>query len=133
GATITLALAGGGRLDIAPAVAEWDLCADLNAIIALRCSESAAVVLDWAEYHAGLHGLQAAVILNRAPDEHDRFARALAKGLADRGLDLTLVVVESPVPLGKRDTGPESHPFLAPDAPGKDRMERPAPDPWRAP
>jgi hypothetical protein len=36
-------------------------------------------------------------------------------------------------PLGKPGLGPETHPFLAPDAPGKDRMTPPDPDPWRAP
>ena len=46
---------------------------------------------------------------------------------------LRVVLVEVPVPLGRADMPAESHPILAPDAPGKDRMARPAPDPWRAP
>ncbi len=42
-------------------------------------------------------------------------------------------MVDLVLPSGKAGTGPETHPFLAPDAPGKDRMEKPAPDEWRAP
>ena len=49
------------------------------------------------------------------------------------GVDPRVVIVEPDAPLGKPGYGPESHPFLAPDAPGKDRMARPDPDPWRAP
>ncbi|MFD1808680.1 hypothetical protein ACFSHQ_12900 [Gemmobacter lanyuensis] len=40
-----------------------------------------------------------------------------------------MVVVDVPVPVGKPDLGPENHVFLAPDAPGKDRMEPPPPTP----
>jgi sugar lactone lactonase YvrE len=77
--------------------------------------------------------LQAALIVNRMPDPDapEAFADALRAAL--EGIDLTVVVLDCPIPLGKPGYGPENHPYLAPDAPGKDRMEVPAPDPWRAP
>jgi hypothetical protein len=43
------------------------------------------------------------------------------------------VVLAPGVPLGKPAEVAETHPLMAPDAPGKDRMERPAPDPWLSP
>jgi hypothetical protein len=119
------------------APAEWDLLAGRNCLLALRLEEPADTVADWLRYHAGHHGATGAVIVNRAlPDSPEGSAEDFAEVLEEALFDcpgLLVVVLESPVPLGKPGLGPESHPYLAPDAPGKDRMAVPAPDPWRAP
>lgn len=128
--------------ELTPVAAETALFAGRNAALAFRLEESPAQVAEWLIWHMRQHGLQAAVIVNRAPDDSPmgdaaRFAQDLAAALEDQGVradaDLRVLILESPVPLGKPGMGPESHPFLAPDAPGKDRMEPPAHDPWRAP
>ena len=124
-----LALATGARLDMVPVSAEPELFAGLNSIFGFRIDESAAQVAEGLRYHALHHGLHAALIVCRAQDGPG-FARALRKALAD--VALTVVVLDSPLPLGKPDHGPMNHPWYAPDAPGKDRMEPPAPDPWRS-
>ncbi len=116
--------------------AEVDLFAGLNCAIVLRNGEGAAIVADWLRNHARLHGLQGAVIVDRAGPQEDetfsrRLERALQKSAAD-GLE-ALVILSSDVPLGRKGLGPEAHPFNAPDAPGKDRMARPQPDAWAAP
>jgi hypothetical protein len=119
-----------GAEPLATMPAETGLFAGLNAAIALRMEEPAGIVAEWLAYHAEHHGLQGAVIVNRAADGAGEFAAALQ---AARRETCVLVLLESGVPLGKPGMGPESHPYLAPDAPGKDRMTPPAPDPWRAP
>ncbi|RMD91644.1 MAG: glycosyltransferase family 2 protein, partial [Alphaproteobacteria bacterium] len=53
-------------------------------------------------------------------------------GLEIPGLE-RVVILEPGCPLGAAGQGAEAHPFNAPDAPGRDRMQPPAPDPWRAP
>lgn len=119
-----------GALSLAATSAETGLFAGLNAAVALRMEEPVETVADWLAYHATHHGLQGAVIVNRSPDGGAGFATSLQSARRD---GCVVVVLDSSVPLGKPGLGPESHPFLAPDAPGKDRMEVPAPDPWRAP
>jgi hypothetical protein len=139
-----IALADGGRLDPALAQAETGLFAGRNTVLGLRLEESATQVAEGLAYHARHHATQAALIVNRMPDGEDgadgrvAFHTALAtalrgalKGFAGAA-DLTVVVLDCPVPLGKPGLGPENHVFHAPDAPGKDRMEPPPPDPWRA-
>lgn len=128
-----LALADGGTLTLAPHPAEPGFFDGLNTIFGLRLEESPTQVAEGLAYHALHHGLQAALIVNRMPDPAapEAFAEALRAAL--EGIDLTVVLLDCPIPLGKPGYGPENHPFLAPDAPGKDRMEVPAPDPWRAP
>jgi len=134
---LRLALAT-GTVEIVPDAPAAEIFAGRNVLLALRLEEPAEVVLDWLAYHAGQHGAEGAVIINRAPPDSpaggaEHFAAALQAGLAARGLALPVAVLGSAVPLGKPGWGPENHPWLAPDAPGKDRMAAPAPDPWRAP
>ena len=107
--------------------------AGCNVALALRVAETPAMLRDWLSYHATHHGLTGALIVNRAPPgpETGDFARALQALMA--GSPLRILVVEPDFPTGKPGLGPESHPFLAPDAPGKDRMTPPEPDPFRAP
>lgn len=134
---LRLALAAGDVVDIDPVPAEWDLLSGRNVLFGTRLEERAETVADWLRYHARVHGATGALIVNRAPEDSlagspEAFADRL-RGLIAALPGLVVVILESPVPLGKPGLGPESHLFLAPDAPGKDRMERPAPDPWRAP
>ena len=127
-----------GPCEISPDAPDTALFAGLNCIFGQRLEESVDTVLDWLSWHEDHHGAEGAVIVNRAPPDSDAgtgaaFARALEQGMRARALHMAVAILESPLPLGKPDMGPESHPFLAPDAPGKDRMEPPAADPWRAP
>ncbi|WP_233270384.1 glycosyltransferase family 2 protein [Chachezhania sediminis] len=124
--------------------AEPDLFAGRDCVIAERNGESLATVRDWVMWHHARHGVQGVVMVDRAPPaEAEAFARDLAQALdgdvllagADgaRSNGLMLLSLSSDLPLGKPRTGPEAHPYLAPDAPGKDRMKPPGADPWTAP
>lgn len=124
-----LALTNGAPLAVAPVAAEPQIFAGLNTIFAFRTDETAAQVAENLRYHEDHHALQAALIISRLADGAD-FAKALAKALGQSRL--SVVVLDSPLPLGKPGEGAANHPWFAPDAPGKDRMEPPAPDPWRA-
>lgn len=122
-----------GTAAVGVAAPEWGLFAGRNVLFGFRTVETPETVADWAEYHAAMHGAEGALVVNRAGGGQEAFAQAVGEVLAARGLAMSCVVLDAPVPLGKPGMGPESHPFLAPDAPGKDRMEQPAPDPWLSP
>ncbi len=127
-----IALAAGGRMVVRAADAEADFLAGCNVTLGFRLEETAGQVAEGLRYHAAGHGLTGALIVNRLPGEDPAaFPMALAEALS--GTDLRIVVLDAPIPLGKPGMAPENHPILAPDAPGKDRMAQPAPDPWRAP
>lgn len=129
---VTLALADGGRLAVDPQPAETGLLAGLRCQLAFRGAETAEQLAEMLAYHARHHGLQGAVVVNRQPGPAPAaFAAALMAALGQT--PVTVILVEPELPLGRPDMGPESHPWLAPDAPGKDRMTRPAPDPWLSP
>jgi hypothetical protein len=128
-ATGHLAQVGAASVTYVAAADEQALFAQLNTVLAFRLQETAGQVAEWATYHAMQHGMQAVLIVNRMPDA--RFVADLSLALDDT--DVRVVVLDVPVPLGKPDMGPENHLFLAPDAPGKDRMVPPGPDAWRAP
>ncbi len=121
-----------GAAEIVAEPQERGVLAGRNVLLAFRLDEPPEVVADWLAYHVRHHGADGALIVNRAPPEtgHAAFADGLQAALGD--LAATVVLVEPDMPLGKPGSGPETHPFLAPDAPGKDRMEPPAPDPWRS-
>ncbi len=130
-----LALADGltdGQVDPRATPAETGLLEGRNVLLGFRIAETPLQICDWVRHHADSHGATGFLVVDRAPDDDGPgFADALRAGLSD--LPVTVLVVTCAVPLGKAGTGPESHPFLAPDAPGKDRMTPPVPDPWRAP
>ena len=126
-----VALADGPALEPDPAPAEPALFAGLNTILAFRIGESAAQLAEGLRWHATAHGAQAALIVNRLPGAPADLAGDLEAALD--GLDLRVVLLEAPLPLGKPGWGPLSHPFLAPDAPGRERMPPPAEDRWRGP
>ncbi|GLS86076.1 hypothetical protein GCM10010873_10500 [Cypionkella aquatica] len=126
-----LALAAGGVLKAAPVQAEPELFAGKNTLLSSRIDETAAQLAEGLIYHARHHAAQAALILNRAPEPSQAFADDLAQKLA--GHDLTVVILSSPLPLGKPDEVAQNHLYQAPAAPGKARMTKPDPDRWRAP
>ena len=132
GPQIALALTSGCTISVQATPAETSLFAGLNAIFAFRWDETADQVAENLAYHAVHHGLQAALIVNRAPaSDTVTFARALEQALS--GCDLRVVLLDCPLPLGKPDAAAENTAYLAPDAPGRDRMAVPDADPWRAP
>jgi hypothetical protein len=122
-----------GELLLSPASPEWQVFDGRNVLLGFRLGESAEAIADWLTYHARWHEADAALIVNRAADGHQTLADDLAAALDRRGTAVRVVLLDCPLPLGKPNMGPETHPFLAPDAPGKDRMEQPAPDPWLSP
>ncbi len=128
-----------GSITLDPIADEHSLFAGLNVILAFRLHESANVVADWLAYHAQHHGLQAALIFDRAAprstkDKTAGFTDMLGAAMSVRGLSHLRVVVLNPgIPLGKAGSPAENHIWTAPDAPNKDRMIPPPDDPWRAP
>lgn len=133
---LRLPLAGGTALEVPLSGVETDFLKGRDCLLAMRIEESPAQIRHWLAYHAKYHGLTGAVIVDRAPpgsampNGPDLVAALQAEDLPE---GLRVVVLSCGMPLGKPGTGPENHPFLAPDAPGKDRMEVPGADPWRAP
>lgn len=122
----------GQRLPVTPNSPEPELFKDLNTIMAQRNGESVETVREWLKYHVDVHGVEGVVILNRAEPGTDNSFTNKLKNNPIKGLK-SLLVVDSPVPLGVKTLPAEAHAFNAPDAPGKDRMEIPPADPWRAP
>ncbi|MBR9842519.1 MAG: glycosyltransferase family 2 protein [Rhodobacteraceae bacterium] len=114
--------------------AELGLFEGLDTLFATRNGESAQVTLDWLAYHAEKQGAEAALILDRCqPGQGKQYLKRLKRGLKKiEGLKRVVHVVMD-VPLGDPSLPSEAHPFNAPDAPGKDRMEIPAPSPWDSP
>lgn len=113
---------------------EQALFEGLDTCFATRNGESAEVTLDWLAFHAEKQGMRAALILDRSePGTCKSYLKALKTGIKSiKGLERVVHVVFD-VPLGDPTLPPEAHPFNAPDAPGKDRMEIPDPSPWDAP
>ncbi|MDX8348952.1 glycosyltransferase family 2 protein [Cognatiyoonia sp. IB215446] len=123
-------LIDGESVTLTAAETELPLFEGRNAILAERNGEDAATVLEWLHYHAEHHDLAGAVLLDRAaPGSDPSFAADLKRDLPD----LPVVLFTSNLALGKPGFPPEAHPFCVPEAPGKDRMQVPAPDPWSAP
>ena len=122
-------------VDMRPSPTESALFAGLNCAVAQRNGETVATLCEWLIWHQTVHRLQAAVIIERGrPQAAEQDADALRHALASAGAEgLHVVMLTSPIALGRADCGPESHPMNAPDAPGKDRMEQPGCDRWSAP
>ena len=130
---VRVAMADGTELTLNAVPHCQDHLAGRNCLLAFRLEETPAHVVDWLHYHAAHHGLTGAVIVNRLPRKG--FAAAIEAGLAelDPAPDLRVVILDCDAALGKPGMPPETHPILAPDAPGKDRMDKPEDDPLRAP
>lgn len=113
-----------------PARAEPEILAGGNVLMGCRSVETPAQVAHWLRYHHIHHGATGAVILNRAKGASAGLAEALEAML---DVPVTVILCDSPLPLGRPDMAPECHPLMAPDAPGKDRMPIPPADPWLSP
>ncbi|SPJ24401.1 glycosyltransferase family 2 protein [Palleronia abyssalis] len=114
-----------------PLDARLDAFAGLNTALVIRCGERPDIVSDWLTYHVEEHGLQAALIVDRGPVRD----RALEAHLAENppeGLE-RVMIVRFDVPIGRADQGNASDPYYSPDAPGRDNMVQPEPDPWTSP
>ncbi len=128
-----LPLADGGALVVPVAAAETAEFAGLNVLLLMRVGETVAQVAEGVLYHALHHGAEAVLVVNRAPGdaaEASAFSAGLKAALAGR---VVCRVVALALPSGKDNQAAETHPWQAPDAPGKDRMAEPGPDAWRAP
>ncbi len=126
------ALSSADALDahgIPTAAPEAGLCDDLTVILGQRHGESAGQVALWLRYHVEQHGLQAAVLVDRAEPGTDSFAAdLLAETKEIPGLQ-RLVLVDAPRPMGQPGQFALGHPGTAPNA----RWAQPDPDPWLAP
>ncbi|CTQ50419.1 glycosyltransferase family 2 protein [Jannaschia donghaensis] len=121
-------------VDIAVTAPEPELFNGARVLLAARNGETPALVHDWLRHHVETQGADAALILDRTrPDEAGLAEplRALMDAAPIAGLG-RVIVVTCPLPLGS-DATSDRHPLQAPDAPGKDRMAVPKPDPWTAP
>ena len=112
---------------------EPDLLRDARVVMGERNGQPVSAVIDWLAHHAR-EGFDAALILDRVrPDEPD-LARMLEVAMPVLPSGLRRVVVVRPeLTLGAPDATSERGALHAPDAPGKDRMPPPPPDPWTAP
>lgn len=120
--------------EVTSSVSELNLFQDQNVCLATRNRESASIVGEWLEFHSKTQGMTAALIIDRAKRGRNKsFLKLLEKQLRKRGLDLTVLVLTSEIPLGNPELPPEAHPFCVPEAPGKDRMEIPKAEPWTSP
>ena len=128
---LPLPLAGAGAA-IEPVAPELDLFETARVLMGERNGQSAEVVRDWLAHHAR-EGFEAALLLDRARPGEPPLVDLLraAMPVLPPGLRRVVVVVPE-CPLGGPGAS-ERHALQAPDAPGKDRMEIPADDPWTAP
>lgn len=93
-------------------------------------------ICTWLNHHSRHHGVTAALFLNRLGPQNAGadFADDLCKALDKKpvkGLK-RIIVLDVPTPTGRINEGDERHLIYAPEAPGKNRMTRPAADPWRS-
>ena len=105
---------------------------DRNVIIAVHNGEGAYVLVDWLAYHQSKFRLGGAVIVERSADARREW-NDVATDPRIASMDMRLLVLTTDVPLGNPDLPAEAHPYCVDGAPGRDRMNRPAPDPWRSP
>lgn len=93
-------------------------------------------VHSWIDYHARYHNVTAAFLLNRLGPESSgaNFAAQLRAAFAKANVSglKRIVVLNVNVPTGRITEGDERELIYAPDAPGKNRMDQPVLDPWRA-
>ena len=124
----------GEELHVECASPEREILRGTNALLAVRNGEKLHTVVDWIIWHHMRHGMNAAVIVDRtSPELIGSFAQLLDQELIEAEVQCRILLLTADVPLGKHDLPSESHPFCAPEAPGKDRMEIPEPNPQDAP
>lgn len=115
---------------------ETEFFAGKRCVVAIRNDERPAILREWLEHLVQHHGLEAALILDRAePAKADRDSLQIEAEIAGSKTlrDLKVMMLSADVPLGHPELGHEAHPMNAPDAPGKDRMDHPEADPWHSP
>ncbi|MCY4335113.1 MAG: glycosyltransferase family 2 protein [Litoreibacter sp.] len=130
--TVNVALKRGqATLSVAPP--ETALFAGMNCIIAERNGEELTQIEDWITYHVTRFGLEGVLLLDRSKaNNNNEIERELQAFSKVSGLK-RLVYLTCDLPLGVQGLPAASHPFNAPDAPGKDRMPALEPEPWHAP
>ncbi|MDA8747547.1 glycosyltransferase family 2 protein [Litoreibacter sp.] len=122
-----------GELTLPVQPPETDLLADMNVCIAERNGEPIEVIEQWITYYVTQFSLEALILVDREkPNVEKGFVKKLKALSVSSGLK-ALVHLKSDVPLGQADLPSATHPFNAPDAPGKDRMEKLKADAWRSP
>lgn len=126
-----LVLRSGEVVPLAAQPEEPELLAGRRVILGARVEETAGQVAEWVRYHADRFGADGFLLIDRSPVADVAFDGALAALLGDAGV--TVVMLSFARPLGKAGEVAQNHILNAPGAPGKARMERPDPDPWRAP
>lgn len=113
---------------------QLDLCEGRNTIIGTRNGESSEIALEWIKYHYDHFDVRSVLILDRSrPEQAATFANKIASGLEVNDRPLNVILISADQPLGDPNLPPEAHPYCVPEAPGKDRMDKPNPDPWDAP
>ncbi|MDF0599654.1 glycosyltransferase family 2 protein [Psychromarinibacter sp. C21-152] len=117
-----------GAADLDTAAPETGLFDGMAVLLAQRHREPAETVARWLGYHVDSQGADAALILDRAPDDAG-FADALERLTAAMPGLKRLVVVSCALPLGGAKQPALGDPRTAPRRWG----EPAAPDPWRAP
>ena len=95
------------------------------------------LIRDWLTHHVTHQGAASAFFLNRlGPDGAGTdFAEKLEQHLAKKPLSelAHVVVLDVPGPTGRLGAVDERHLLHSPEAPSKNRMQAPSPDPWCAP
>lgn len=113
---------------------EPDLMDGRNVIVATHNGEPIEPIVDWLTYHYRKFDVTGVVIIVRDQAEQmNPFWKEVSNRLADSELAMTIIVLSSPTPLGKPGLPPEQHPYCVSEAPGRERMKLPEPDPWTAP
>lgn len=126
--------AGSQDLSAQSFAAEADFFAGKNVGMAVHNLESLDTILQWLAYHVAHHGMDAALIVCRQRDAlGQKFGRKLERAAAKIDGLQRLMVWSVDVALGKMDEPSEAHPLTVRGAPGKDRLEPPAPDPQTSP
>lgn len=120
----------GGGLTVEPTPPETARFRGARVGLAFRTAETAEAARDWLTWHRDLHGMDAALIVDRA--EGEGFAAALGALMAGEA-GPRVEVLRPGAPLGKAGLGPEADLWFAPDAPGRDRMEPPEENRWQGP
>ncbi|MDO5605070.1 MAG: glycosyltransferase family 2 protein [Paracoccus sp. (in: a-proteobacteria)] len=125
---------------ITPDPDERAILAGRNTLLGHCNGETTEVLRDWLLWHRRHHGADGALILERGPAQAAARRAAELKDLLAQSASavhdlagMIILIVDFDHPLGHSEQAHEAHPINAPDAPGKDRMTPPAPDPWHAP
>jgi len=128
-----LKLVAGERLVLQLSAPEPELLASKNCLLSFVNSETTPDIARWIAWHVAEHGVDGVLLYNRLwSSQQADLAEDLKAELARLRVDVSLVVVDIAVQVGRTDLPDERHRLNAPDGPGKDRIETPPADPWRS-